>query len=353
VDEPPKRPVDTLVQRPIERRSSLLLRLIVAIVFVAIAPELIYVLLSLASKNSWAFVGLRHSLLRLALITAPMAVLLALYLGRRLVRPIEHLRRQALEKAAAESPRAVLDPERRDEVGVLADAFNVLLLALDKKRTDNEAFVAELVHEFKNPVAAIRACADALQSSPLDAERAERLARVLHDSTGKLDQLVTHFLELARAEAGMPNEERSRVDLAELTRALVDRMRDDARYGSLRFAFDGSGPAVVVGVPHRLDALFRELLDNGASFAAERVSLGVATSDGEVRVTVRDDGPGIAPDDLARVFERFFTRREGAKRGTGLGLALVRAVAEAHGGSVVAASKQGEGASFEVRMPRA
>src|SRR5262245_34505926 len=100
---------------------------------------------------------------------------------RRLVRPIEHLRRQALEKAAAESPRTVLDPERRDEVEVLADAFNVLLLALDKKRTDNQAFVTELVHEFKNPVAAIRACADTLQSTPLDAERATRLARVLHD----------------------------------------------------------------------------------------------------------------------------------------------------------------------------
>jgi two-component system sensor histidine kinase ChvG len=284
---------------------------------------------------------------------------LALYTGRRLVRPIEHLRRQALEKAAAESPRAVLDPEQPDEVAVLADAFNVLLLALDKKRTDNQAFVAELVHEFKNPVAAIRACADTLQSTPLDSDRATRLARVLHDSAGKLDQLVTHFLELARAEAGMPNEERSKVDVAALTRALVDRMRDDARYASLHFRFDGpreaSGPLFVVGVPHRLDALFRELLDNGASFAKREgtVSLSVVSSDGQVQITVSDDGPGIPPDDMGKVFERFFTRREGERRGTGLGLALVRAVAEAHGGSVVASSRPGEGASFEVRLPRA
>src|SRR5262249_6280075 len=209
---------------------------------------------------------------------------LGIYTGRRLVRPIEHLRRQALEKAAAESPRAVLDPERRDEVGVLADAFNVLLMALEKKRTDNQAFVAELVHEFKNPVAAIRACADTLESSSLDPERATRLARVLHDSTGKLDQLVTHFLELARAEAGMPNEERSRAAGGEVTRAIVDRMCDDARYGSLPFLFDGpraaSRPLFVVGVQHRLDALFRELLDNGASFAKRggTVSLTVASS---------------------------------------------------------------------------
>jgi two-component system sensor histidine kinase ChvG len=348
-----------LLQRPIERRSSLFLRLIATILFVAIAPELIFVLLSLASKNSWAFVGLRHSLLRLALVTAPMAILLALWTGRRLVRPIEHLRRQALEKAAAESPRAVLDPERRDEVGVLADAFNVLLLALDKKRTDNQAFVAELVHEFKNPVAAVRACADTLQTTSLDHERATRLARVLHDSAGKLDQLVTHFLELARAEAGMPNEERSTVDVAVLTCALVDRMRDDTRYGALHFRFEGpldaKSPLLVVGVQHRLDALFRELLDNGASFAKDggTVSLSVASSDGQVHVVVKDDGPGILPEDLARVFERFFTRREGERRGTGLGLALVRAVAEAHGGSVVASSRPGEGASFEVRLPRA
>jgi two-component system sensor histidine kinase ChvG len=350
---------DALVQRPVERRSSLLLRLVATIVFIAIAPELIVVVWSLADKNAWAFVGLRHHLLRLALLTAPVAVLLGIYTGRRLVRPIEHLRRQALEKAAAQSPRAVLDPERRDEVGVLADAFNVLLLALDKKRTDNQAFVAELVHEFKNPVAAIRACADTLQSSPLDADRAARLARVLHDSAGKLDQLVTHFLELARAEAGMPNEERSRVDVAAMTSALVDRMRDDARYGSLHFAFEGprdaSDPLCVVGVQHRLDALFRELLDNGASFAkaAGKVSVSVSGFEGHVCVTVRDDGPGIPPEDVERVFERFFTSRKGERRGTGLGLALVRAVAEAHGGSVVAASKPGQGASFEVRLPRA
>jgi len=300
-----------------------------------------------------AVLGLRHQLLRLGLLTAPVALVLALYTGRRLVRPLERLRQQALANAAAQSPSAVFDPERSDEIGVLADAFNVLLTALEKKRTDNEAFVADLAHEFKNPVAAIRVCADTLLSGPLDQERATRLARVLRDSTGKLDQLVTHFLELARAEAGMPNEERSQIDVTALTRALVDRMPDDARYAALRFAFEGEQPAIVVGVPHRLDALFRELLDNGASFAGEAVRLSVTALDSEVRVTVQDDGPGISSEDLPRVFSRFFTRRERQQRGTGLGLALVRAVAEAHGGTVMAESRPGEGARFEVRLPRA
>jgi two-component system sensor histidine kinase ChvG len=344
-----------LVQRPIERRSSLLLRLVVVMLLVAIAPELIVVVWSLYAKEPWTFVSLRHHLLRLALLTTPVALTLAFYMGRRLVRPIEHLRRQALEKAAAQSPRTVLDAERRDEVGVLADAFNVLLLALEKKRVDHQAFVADLVHEFKNPVAAVRACADTLVSGPLDEERAARIARVLHDSTGKLDQLVTHVLELARAEAGMPNEERSRVDVRALTSALVERFRDDARYAGRRFLFEApEEPSIVLGVPHRLDALFRELVDNGASFAGEDgiVRVSVASSGGEVRIVVSDDGPGISADDLSKVFERFFTRRQGERRGTGLGLALVRAVTEAHGGTVIASSRPGEGASFEVRLPR-
>ncbi len=216
--------------------------------------------------------------------------------------------------------------------------------------------MADLVHEFKNPVAAVRACADTLVSGPLDEERAARIARVLHDSTGKLDQLVPHVLELARAEAGLPNEERSRVDVHVLTSALVERFRDDARYAGRRFVFEAlEEPSIVLGVPHRLDALFRELVDNGASFAGEDgiVRVSVASSGGEVRVVVSDDGPGISADDLPKVFERFFTRRQGERRGTGLGLALVRAVTEAHGGTVIASSRPGEGASFEVRLPRA
>jgi signal transduction histidine kinase len=311
-----------------------------------------------SERSVTAVAELRRQLFRLTLLTAPVAIALALYTARRLTRPIERLRRQALDKATAQGPRAVLDPERADEIGVLADAFNVLLAALEKKRVEHQAFVSDLVHEFKNPVAAVRASADALSSGPLEGDRAARLARVLRDSSGKLDQLVTHVLELARAEAGMPNEERTAVDLAELAHALVARLRDDARYGDVRFSCEATKldkRLTVHGVPHRLEALLRELLENGASFAhaGGSVRVHVSAVGRTALVSVSDSGPGIAPEDLGRVFDRFFTTRGVEQRGTGLGLALVKAVAEAHGGSVAVRSTPGQGASFEVRLPLA
>jgi two-component system sensor histidine kinase ChvG len=303
-----------------------------------------------------AVYGLRYQLLRLSLITAPLGLLLAVFTARRIVRPIEHLRRQALERAVAASPGSGLDAESPDEVGVLAGAFNALLLALDERRIANEAFVADLVHEMKTPVAAMRAAAESLEAGAVDHERAERLARVLKESTGKLDRLATQFLELARAEAGMPNEERSTVDLSPLLVAMVASMRDDPRHKGVRFEVTPSVgvPLTIRGVEHRLDALFRELLENAASFAGEggTVTVLLEALPEDVRVAVRDSGPGIREEDLPRVFSRFFTTR-GRQRGTGLGLALARAVAEAHGGTVVASSVAGDGATFEVRLPRA
>ena len=110
--------------------------------------------------------------------------------------------------------------------------------------------------------------------------------------------------------------------------------------------------APIVKLPERDGAaLVRELLDNGASFATNRVDVRVDGVGPKVRLVVEDDGPGIAAPDLARVFDRFFTTR-GEARGTGLGLALVAAVARAHQGDVTARSEPGRGAVFEVVLPR-
>lgn len=318
------------------------------------------------SKRAVAAVyGLRRQLLRLAAVTVPLALVLALYMGGRVVRPIEGLRRQALERAtsasAASTPGGALDlaPNGHDEVAVLGAAFNALLVALERRRADNEAFVADLVHEMKSPVAAVRAAADALRSPNLDAARASRLARVVDDSASKLDRLVSHFLDLARAEAGMNDERRDDVDLAALARGLVAATKDDGRHAAVTFAVEGErGPLVVRGVEYRLEALLRELLENGASFAGEGGAVTVrlaARADGrerEVVVEVSDTGPGIRSEDLPRVFDRFFTTR-GEKRGTGVGLALVRAVARAHGGEATVRSDAGSGATFVVTLPLA
>ncbi len=300
---------------------------------------------------------LRRQLLRLGLLTLPLSAILAFYAARLVTASLERLRAQAVAHARTGTGR--LAHERRDEVGDLASAFNALLDTLEKKRLDTEHFVADLVHELKNPVAAVRACAEQLGGSRvIDAERAERYARVLGDSSAKLDRVVSQFLELARAEAGMPNEERGRVDVVELVNALTSSLLADVRSEGKVIRFAAATPdahAVVLGVSNRLEAVFRELLDNALTFAGDAgtIDVSVETRASTVRVTVADSGPGITERDLPRVFDRFFTTR-GRARGTGLGLALVKAVAEAHGGAVsVVSAGEGAGSAFSVELPLA
>lgn len=292
-----------------------------------------------------------YALWQLAAIVLPSAAIVGWWLGWRLVRPIERLRSQALEQVEALSPGSDLELVRADEFGELTGAFNRLLAELRGRAREKEAFVADLAHEFKNPVAAIRAAADALDSGSSDAARLERLAGILGDSSRRLDALVTQFLELARAEAGLHADPRAQLDVAALARARLDRFRRDERFGHLRFSLKVSPQgARMVGVESGLQTVIDNLLENAASFATAEVELHV-DDDEAVVVSVQDDGPGIAPQDRERVFERYFTRRASG-RGTGLGLAMVRAVVRAHGGSIAALPAPGGGTSMRVQLPR-
>jgi signal transduction histidine kinase len=295
--------------------------------------------------------ALRFQLGRLTLVILPFALLLSFWVGKRLVGPLEALRDQVLSKVREQRPRADLQAPASNETEQLAQAFNTLLERLEERRNANEAFVADLVHEFKNPVATIRACGESLASSDPTPERAQRLARLLHESSTRLDTLVSQFLELARAEAGMQQEAWTTVDLGALAQARVARAREDERWKDLHFELEVTTPTHVRGVAERLETVLDNLLGNAASFARPggqvRVVVAAAPDHAELRVT--DDGPGIPPDEASRVFERFYTTRRHDK-GTGLGLALVRAIVEAHGGSVAVTSEPAQGATFEARF---
>jgi len=303
-------------------------------------------------QSSYRAVGevyqLRAQLLRMGLLLWPIAVILAWFTGSRIVRPIERLRRQALDRSRRVSR---LEPHSGDEIGDLTAALNALLGALEAERKQHEEFVADLVHELKSTVASVRASADALDSAEAD-ERTKRLARVLRESSGKLEGTVSRFLDLARADAGFPREERESVDVSELAKSVVARLRDDPRFADVTFEADAPEPARISGVAMRLESMLRELLENGASFVPRGGHVrAIVRSDGaDVVLVVEDDGPGIPEGEREEVFRRYYTTR-GHARGSGLGLALVRAVAEAHGGTARAIARpKDKGAAFEVRF---
>jgi two-component system sensor histidine kinase ChvG len=295
----------------------------------------------------------RRQLLKLTGFVLVLAMVLWFWMGRQMVRPVEALRDELLARARAAAPRADLQVTRSDEIGDVAAAFNVLMAALAQRGRANEAFVADLAHELKNPVASARACAERLASdAPLDDERRHRLAEALGTSAARLDVLVTQFLELARAEGGLPDESREEVDLEALVRGLARTMGEGsaATIEVTVRAGRTTEPVRVQGVASRIESVLRNVIDNALSFAGTCVRIQVGRDGEEAEVVVSDDGPGITPEDLPRVFDRFFTTR-GDRRGTGLGLALARAVVEAHGGTIRAQSPPEGGARFVVRLP--
>lgn len=215
--------------------------------------------------------------------------------------------------------------------------------------------MTDAVHEVKNPVAAIRAASESLESGEASPERQRRVARIVRESATRLDRLVTELLELSRAEAGMPGEERGPVDLAALAAAVAEGVSADPRFSGVAVRASAKvDRAVVDGVASRLEAALREVVTNAASFCGERgaVEVTVDADDAYVTVRVEDDGPGIEASALPHVFDRFFTTRA-EQKGTGLGLAMVKAVIEAHGGRVEASSDGGRGARLTLRLPRA
>lgn len=315
-------------------------------------PALVYVQES-SRRAIRALYDVRYQLVKLTLFTGLAGIALGWWLSSRMLAPIEILREEVLARADSPQRATRIDLERDDEFSDLALAFNELLERLAARNLAYEAFVADLAHELKNPVAAVRVCAESMEkASGLDATRTARIARVLGTSSRRLDALVTRFLDIARAEAGLPDAEREPFDLTALVTGLAEAVQNDERFGGVRISLTAD-PVQVVGVPERLETAIRNLLDNAASFSGPggEIQVTLTVDNPDAVLAIKDSGPGIAAEDLDRVFDRFFTTRRHAK-GTGLGLALTRAVIEAHDGTIHAESAPGEGARFTVRIPK-
>lgn len=291
----------------------------------------------------------RYQVLQLTLIVLAFALILGLWLGLRIVRPLTRLRDQILDRSTVNATRPV-EVERDDEFGELAEAFNSLLAALEERRRANEGFMADMAHEIKNPVAAIRSAAESLdRGKEVSPERAARIANIMRDSSRRLDAVVSRFLELARAESGLPEVERTEFDLGELVRNLTETFANDERFKELDFRVNAPDTPVEGSAEH-IETALRNVIANAASFAESRVTVRTSRGISGVLVDIEDDGPGIAPEDLERVFDRFFTRRDDGG-GTGLGLAMSRAIAEAHDGSLSVRSTVGTGTTFTLELP--
>ena len=283
----------------------------------------------------------------LSVIGVGLAALAGWAVARAGLAPVGRLAAVAEDVSATGDPGRRVDVHRADELGRLAASFNTMLGALQRSLSAQRQLVSDASHELRTPLTSLRLNAEMLAAEPglPEPERREVLDRVVAQ-VAELGQLVASVTELARDESqpGPLGE----VELHKVVEASLAGARRD--WPQTVFTAELEPWPVAGGSPDSLQIAVRNLLDNAAKFGPPGVQVEVCLRAGEL--TVRDHGPGIAPADLPHVFDRFY-RAPSARGvpGSGLGLSIVRQVAERHGGTVRAEAAPGGGTLIRLWLP--
>jgi signal transduction histidine kinase len=244
----------------------------------------------------------------------------------------------------------------KDEIGDLARAFNRMAARLRELDAIKEQFYATMAHELRSPLTSVREAARLLQADPGGSltPRQIRLVSIVHSSAERLLRLVNQMLDLSRLSAGLLPLDRRWFPLDEVVARAIDELRVQAEERGITLAREcGPGSFLIFGDQDRIMQVLVNLVANALRFTPSSGCVTVRLIDlgPEIECHVEDTGVGIRPDALPRLFERFRQAHTG-RGGSGLGLAIVRAIVEAHGGSVTAESQEGKGSRFTVVLPK-
>jgi two-component system sensor histidine kinase MprB len=274
------------------------------------------------------------------------AAALGLLVARAALAPVRRLTGASERVADTGDLSARVDSTGGDELARLGGTFNRMLEALDRSVSAQRRLVADASHEFRTPLTSIRTNLDVLATTPrMRVADRETLIGDVIEEVEALTAIVSDLVELSR-DGGRPDQvEPVRVD--EIAASVVEQAQ---RRNGGKVTFETSfEETTVVGVAARIERAITNLVDNAVKWSPPGGVVELAVRDGAV--TVRDHGPGIAPDDLPRVFDRFYRAPEARHLpGSGLGLAIVRQVAQAHGGTVVAERAEGGGTLMRFRL---
>jgi heavy metal sensor kinase len=248
-----------------------------------------------------------------------------------------------------------------DELAQLAAVFNETFARLERSFEQLRNFTADASHELRTPLTALRTVGEVALCEPRDAAYYREIVGSMLEEVDRLQQLVESLLLLSRADAGQLPMHRELLDLGDLTRDLVDDIGVLADERGQRIELDVQGPVPFHGDRLVVRQALLNVLDNAIKHSPRggTVRVGVAGDAESVSVSVTDGGPGIAPADQPKIFDRFYradrsrARSPGAPGGAGLGLAIARWSVESHGGRIVVRSELGRGSTFRVVLPRA
>lgn len=309
----------------------------------------------------------RLALIPFILIAIGVTLASSWLLTRLIAQPVLRLARAA-DRVRLAGARAISLPDlahREDELGDLTRSLEAMTDSLSERMDAIESFAADVAHEIKNPLTSLRSALETLDlvSDPV---ARERLLGILKNDVKRLDRLVTDISNASRLDAELSRDQPKAIDLERLVSDIVALYHATAKPGDVTVRFYPPGGLEKVTVSGRegpLGQVFRNLIDNARSFSPPggEVAVAVQRAMGRVIATVADSGPGIPPENLETVFERFYTSRpKGAAFGgnSGLGLSIARQIVEAHGGTLQAKNRMTDdgsvaGALFLIILPEA
>jgi len=276
-----------------------------------------------------------------------LVVALAIWLSRGAVKPLQRVIDVAAEIEASDLDRRIGVKRQPSEVQKLADTFDAMLDRLDRAFQEQKGFVTDVSHELRTPLAALRGNIDVmLMDDQLDPETRGLLER-MSSEVGRLIRLTSNLLYLASADIGREPERRP-VELDVVCLEVLRQGRDLRPDVNLRLEHEDQ--VTVMGDRDQLKQMVLNLVENGVKYTPSGgdVTLSLYKTDSLARVVVADTGPGIPPEVVPHIFERFYRGRKG---GTGLGLAIADRIVRSHGGRIDVKSEVGRGSTFTVTMP--
>ena len=296
-------------------------------------------------------VAITLGVLAVSAIILLLLFVIGIYFIRSIVQPIHRVGSTARKLAAGDFSVRIRN-ESSDEIGELCDIFNYMADELEHSENIKNEFISSVSHELRTPLTAIKGWSETLEEID-DTETRRKGMQIINKETGRLSEMVEELLDFSRIQNGHFSLQRANLDvIAELADAVL-MYEERAKEEQIELTIsDSEDIAIVYGDKNRLRQVFINIIDNSIKYGKKggHTHVGTSISGGKIRISVKDDGVGIAESDLPHVKEKFY-KANNTVRGSGIGLAVADEIIRIHGGSIDVSSVLGEGTEIIITLP--
>ena len=292
-----------------------------------------------------------------ALIGAVIALFLGIFLSRTITRPIRELTRATHAVSKGDLTQQV-SINSKDELGELGKAFNKMSTELSRAVNTRKQMTADIAHELRTPLSLILGHAEAVHDGVLPPTKEN--FEIIREEASRLDHLVEDLRTLSLADAGELPINKQRIEPGQLLQEVASRYRVEIKKKNIELKLDIAShlPALELD-PGRMTQVLTNILDNALRHTPEsgQIVLSAVQLNDQVKITVEDNGQGLPPEDISRIFERFYRTDSSRQRddkgsgGSGLGLAIAKSIVQAHNGQLLAESEAGQGLKIIISLP--